>query len=768
MVRALENPGPDPTYVEFFGFARRPFARLSQPSEIFHTEQYSLLTAHLAVATEQADCLVVICGAEGSGKTTLLNRYITSLNDEICFATIDETCNGEKQFYLAFLRQLGFRDITGTAHELRRITEEFLVNRGMAEDPVLIIIDNAHLVKPIVLEQLRRISALKAKNRRVLSAVLAGSSDLVSVMDSPAMSQIKFRSHVQFNIRVYTEEETANYVWHHLRLAGGTDAVNFSKEAHALIYLYTGGIPNLINVLCNDVLTAASALKSHNVTEELVRTVADKRRLSPHVVPLQGKGRRSTDADFKLAKSEKKAGERITPRDSTARKTAEETAEETAEQPMLKPETSDVGGKNLLDQISELSAHLDRIKAERIRTLEGIGTRDKDIGELRDKLETEIAAAEKLTTALGDNADEIGQLTKELSNGTKALEESEKASKKLAANLEKERSAVKTARTDIAESKATVKELSQQKSELEATVSSLTADLKLAEERVVEMDVLEQSHAALKDEIEKKSRELDSRDDEIEKKSGELDSRDDELGDLEKMLQESLKECASLRLRVADLNSLEESVSEADSRIAKLKADLAAYDQDDQDVVASEPKNEESETRDAEPAQVEDISVKKSNLQEEELTLTGIKAQLPEDTSLTARPKIKARKPSKRQKQQETSAQAPEPESAAEQSDAVIASFEVFKDGKVEQVMQLEEGQSRIMIGRSEDSELRLNSEFVSRHHALIFCTDDGFCIENLNSFNGTIVNSKTITRCDLHVGDVVTIGNFEIRPRQA
>jgi len=557
------------------------------------------------------------------------------------------------------------------------------------------------------------------------------------------MSQIKFRSHVQFNIRVYTEEETANYVWHHLRLAGGTDAVNFSKEAHALIYLYTGGIPNLINVLCNDVLTKASALKSHDVTEDLVRTVADKRRLSPHVVPLQGKGRRSTDPDFKLAKSEREAGERITPRESTAPKTAEE--------PTPTPGASDAGGKNLLDQISELSAHLDRIKADRIRTLEGIGTRDKDIGELRDKLETEIAQAEKLTTALEGNADEIGRLNSELSDKTKALEKSEKASGKLAADLKKESSVAETAQNELDKSKATEKELSQQNSELQATVSSLTADLKLAEERVVEMDVLEQSHAALKDEN--------------EKKSGELDSQNDELGDLDKMLQESLKECASLRLRVSDLKSLEESVSEADARIAKLKADLASYDEDN---VQSEPNDEKPDPRDTETAQVEAISVDESESQEEELTLTGIEVQLPEDTSLTARPKIKARKPSKRQKQQETRAQAPEPESAAEQSDAVITSFEVFKDGKVQQVMKLEEGQSRIMIGRSEDSELRLNSEFVSRHHALIFCTDDGLCIENLNSFNGTIVNSKTITRCDLHVGDIVTIGDFEIRPTQA
>ena len=91
MARALENPTGDPTYLEFFGFTRPPFARLSKPSQIFHTEQYSLLMAHLAAATEQPDCLVVVCGADGSGKTTLLNRYITSLGDDVCFATIDDS-----------------------------------------------------------------------------------------------------------------------------------------------------------------------------------------------------------------------------------------------------------------------------------------------------------------------------------------------------------------------------------------------------------------------------------------------------------------------------------------------------------------------------------------------------------------------------------------------------------------------------------------------------------------------------------------------------
>jgi type II secretory pathway predicted ATPase ExeA/septal ring factor EnvC (AmiA/AmiB activator) len=745
VVRALENPGPDPTYLEFFGFERPPFARLSRPSQVFHTEQYSLLTAHLAVATEQSDCLVVICGADGSGKTTLLNRYITGLSDEISFATIDETCNGEKQFYLAFLRQLGFKDITGKSRELRRITEEFLLNRGMAGDPVLMMIDNAHLVKPTVLEQLRRISAIKARNRRVLSVVLAGNSDLVGIMDSPAMSQIKFRSHVLFNIRVYTEEETASYVWHHLRLAGGTDNVSFSTEAHALIYRYTGGVPNLINILCNDVLTEACALKSLAITEDLVRTVADKRRLSPHVVPRQGEGRRSTDPDFKLAQSERQAGERITARDSTTRKPADK--------PMPKLDLPDADGKKLLDQIAELSERVGAIKADRERTLEDIGTREKDLSELRKKLEAVTTETEKLTSTLGDNTAEIGRLNQELSDSTKALEKSEKASKKLTADLKKEKSAAKTAQTDIAKFKATVEELSQQKSELQASVSNLTTDLKLAEERVVEMEVLEKSNAALKDEI--------------EKHAGQLDSRDEDIGDLEKMLQESQNECASLRVRVATLSNLEKSVSEADARIADLKADLASYNQG---IEVLEANNEELESRDVEPAQAGDISTLESDLDEDDdPTLTGTRSKLTEKPDLAAPPKIKERKPPQPRKQPDLDETASTPGPAGKQSDAVITAFEVFnKDGEIEQVMELAEGQSRIMIGRSEDSELRLNSVFVSRHHALIFCTEQGVYIENLNSFNGTLVNSEKITRHDLRVGDVVTIGDFEIRPKQA
>ena len=100
--------------------------------------------------------------------------------------------------------------------------------------------------------------------------------------------------------------------------------------------------------------------------------------------------------------------------------------------------------------------------------------------------------------------------------------------------------------------------------------------------------------------------------------------------------------------------------------------------------------------------------------------------------------------------------------------DANIVALEVVRNGEVEQRVELAIDQSRIMIGRSEDSELCLDSEFVSRHHALIFCTGDGTHVEDLNSFNGTGVNAEPITRADLSAGDTINIGDFEINLKSA
>lgn len=315
MARTQESPASQPDYLQYFGLTAQPFTRLGDPACIFPAEQYGLLMSHLASATAETDCLVVLKGNNGSGKTTLLNAYLSELGDEIFFATIDSSCRTATDFYGTFLEQLGFKDITGTLKELRGITERFLQHQASRGNTVLLVIDNAQTVRPVVLEQLRHIADVTYRGRRALSVVIAGNSDLNRVIESPAMSKLNFRSHVDFHIRMFDERETAEYVCHRLAQAG-VGNVQFDVGALDLIHRFTGGCPAPVNELCHSLLVEACKEGSPSISEQMVRTVASNLDLLPHVVPPRRGRRRRADRE-PLVK------ERISPRATKARRALE-------------------------------------------------------------------------------------------------------------------------------------------------------------------------------------------------------------------------------------------------------------------------------------------------------------------------------------------------------------------------------------------------------------------------------------------------------------
>ena len=549
MANSQEQPVADPSLLAYFGLTRPPFAALTEPSQLFPAEQYSLLLEHLAGARKHADYQVVVCGADGSGKSTLLNHFLASLDRHSLFAVLNETCLNAEQFYCAFLQQIGFEDISGSVHELHNITREFLRHRGNADDHVLIAIDNAHQVNPTVLEQLRRISEIEVEGRRVLSVVLTGSNDLLRVIDAPAMKRTKFRSRVVFGIRGFTEEETASYVWHCLSLAGQNNGVNLPKEAHALIHRYSGGIPHQINKLCNDLLVQAHSLKSRVITEKIVRTVADKLQLVPHVAPMHGKGRRETDPDFNRMRSvpvpepETEAGESSTDKPDQGSAVT----------------VADADPEYLAKQAAQLSKQVDDLRADKMRALQDIDERNKDISQLRNELGTKASEIESLKRFLDINVEKIDQQNQALSQSVAALQDRESTSVKLATDLEDESRRRAAAESELAKAEATVNDLTELKQGLQATVDELQAQLKVADERAAQIEVFEANAADLRKTL--------------DETAGDLNSRNQDLADIEKQLEQSRDECAAAERRMSALkspNELQAIVAASD----KLAADL--------------------------------------------------------------------------------------------------------------------------------------------------------------------------------------------------
>lgn len=656
MARALENPEAVPGYLEFFGMSRAPFARLSEPTQVFHAEQYTRLYAHLSDATENADRLLVLCGADGSGKTTLLNRYTASLDFDTSFATFDESCIDGTRFYCEFLRQLGFNDITGTLNELRHICREFLVHRGLAGDTVLLIIDNAHLVSPSVLEQVRSLAEIKLKDRCVISLVLSGRPDLARIMSSPAMSLMQFRHKVDFGIRVFTEQECDDYVRHRLRLAGGTESAKLSTEARPLIHRFSGGNPTLINRLCNAVLNEAAAKNTRVISEALVRKVADDQKFVPHVLPLQGQGRRKSDLALLPPATFPIIEERISPREEPAHLAVSDFS------PGREKRDADV--MQLRERISALSAELDAARSSTEKAQLDVDARDGDISALLEKIAQQSKDLEIAEGRARDTAQDVERLGR-------ALQESEQSSTKLNDDLKAEKRASKKSGTELERVSRRLEKLERQKAEMQTSLRDMKA--------------------------EKRTSATQARRD--------LKARDKTISDLELNLDSLTKENEALRSRAETVNELDEALASKEALIEELRGELNSYIKE----------------------------------------LTATQLQLATNDSGTH------------------AATAP-PSADAYVGD--INAIEIFRNGELDQVLALESGHTRLMIGRSDDSELCLKSKFVSRHHALIFLSRKRAHIEDLRSYNGTIVNTRKVSRCDLHPDDTITIGDFELRPR--
>ncbi|HEY7753276.1 MAG TPA: FHA domain-containing protein [Steroidobacteraceae bacterium] len=604
MAIPLRSDNVEPAFLPFFGMKRAPFLNLSAPTEVFNSNQCSLLDSHLAAATRRADSLVVILGVDRIGKTTLLNRFIAGLDDGLCYATFDETCVEGVQLHRSFLDQIGLGEIIGTLSELRHITSEYLVHQAKNGQHAVLFVDNAHLARPTVLEQLRWIAGIKLDGVRVCSMVFVGNLSFRRILQSPAMRSLDFRHQTTFHVRALCEGETDDYIRHRLKLAGVADAAVFPDDARALVHRHTGGNPFMINMLCNEVLAASYTQGTRVIGEQHVRSAARALGMPPHAVPIRAHGRRKNDHEAMPSVPRDGATEPATVRPPALAQPAGRSP-----QP---PSPEEVANRNLRVRISELSNQLERrAEEERQRALADARRHDQEMNELR----TQFTA-------------QVDDLTRSLAEHKAAL------------------------------------------AEREETIARLAADLR-------NLDPATAQGA-----------------------SGSGNSRS-----ARRQLRRLVRRPRAMRGtgRTEGSQGPERPAGEAGRNVAPPHADPHAG-------------------------------------------TTGT------DETWTLLPHMMMAVPVGQQ-----------PAAAAGGRAEFI---ELLLDGKPWKVVDLACKPSRIMIGRADDCDLRLDSRYVSRHHAILVLHDGGIVIEDLRSSNGVFVNSAKVVRSELRPGDTVAIGNFWLRVR--
>ena len=257
-------------YLEYFDLKEQPFQLTPDPEFLFLSKAHARAKAYMEYTIWNRDSFVVITGEIGSGKTTLIQHLLGDLDEDVIVAKIHQTQLNELEFYQVILLEFGFKPFNASKVELQDMLNSFLLEQYEMDRQVVLIIDEAQNLSHRVLEEVRLMTGLETDKGKILNLILVGQPELKQTLDAPGMEQLNQRIRFRFHLRALDQSEVKQYIDHRLKVAGRDDQTLFPESTIPIILRYTGGIPRLINGLCDTILILAFVDGLSTVSEELV------------------------------------------------------------------------------------------------------------------------------------------------------------------------------------------------------------------------------------------------------------------------------------------------------------------------------------------------------------------------------------------------------------------------------------------------------------------------------------------------------------------
>src|SRR6202051_1795523 len=255
-------------YLELFKLHELPFRLSPDPQFLYLSKQHARAKAYMESTIWFTDGFVVITGEIGAGKTTLIETFLRELQSDAIVAQINQTQLSPTAFLQTVLVQFGFSPFNMKKPEVLSTLNQFLVEQHSSGRKVLLIVDEAQNLSHRVLEEIRMLSGVETAKEKALRIILAGQPELNEKLNSPELEQLTQRVRLRFHLTALTSTETSAYIDHRLEVAGAEGRRIFAAEAYPTIYKYTGGVPRLINTLCDTGMMAAFGRDQDTVTAE--------------------------------------------------------------------------------------------------------------------------------------------------------------------------------------------------------------------------------------------------------------------------------------------------------------------------------------------------------------------------------------------------------------------------------------------------------------------------------------------------------------------
>ena len=262
-------------YAAHFGLREPPFAITPDPAYVYLSRHHQEALAHLLYGVGENGGFVQLTGEVGTGKTTLIRALLEQRLENVDVALCLNPRLTVEELLATVCDELGiaYPRPAPTLKALLDALNAHLLQTHAAGRRTVLILDEAQNLSREVLEQIRLLTNLETAKHKLLRIILVGQPELRALLARPDLRQLAQRITARYHLPPLDRRETAAYIDYRLRVAGGREDL-FTRGAQRIVYRHSGGVPRLINIICDRALLGAYGRGARRVTASLARAAA--------------------------------------------------------------------------------------------------------------------------------------------------------------------------------------------------------------------------------------------------------------------------------------------------------------------------------------------------------------------------------------------------------------------------------------------------------------------------------------------------------------
>ena len=262
-------------YLEHFNLTERPFSITPDPRFLYMSARHREALAHLLYGLGDGGGFVQLTGEVGTGKTTICRCLLEQIPDNVDLALVLNPKVTAIELIATVCDELGvsYDEKDVSVKSLTDVLNRYLLDAYARGRHTVLIIDEAQNLSADVLEQVRLLTNLETSTQKLLQIILIGQPELRTLLAREDMRQLAQRVTARYHLKPISREETSAYIKHRLQICGTSQPV-FNKRAVDRIQHLSGGIPRLINVLCDRSMLGAYVEGKKQVDTRVVKKAA--------------------------------------------------------------------------------------------------------------------------------------------------------------------------------------------------------------------------------------------------------------------------------------------------------------------------------------------------------------------------------------------------------------------------------------------------------------------------------------------------------------